>query len=137
MRDKIAAIILRKAPRYIITFIMLLAGGVIDISTNNPAASRRGLNSASAMPPFSLSNLVVGVPYEDIDTNVDAGLVNIIYGKAGIGLTSLNDRSLDQNVTGIESIPKRLNISGMPLPPGTSTEMGWQTWRSASRENTF
>lgn len=48
------------------------------------------------------ADLAVGVPTEDLDGDVDAGAVNVLYGSAS-GLTSTNDDFWHQDSTGINN----------------------------------
>lgn len=83
---------------------LLLAGQSIRNSSEISAApADEPAETNSVRSHISMHHLAVGVPDEDIGTIENAGLVNVIYGLAGTGLTSQNNRSLDQNVTGIDS----------------------------------
>ena len=57
----------------------------------------------------TVSDLAVGVPGEDLGTSIqNEGAVAIILGDEGSGLTSVNNRLLDQ-VTGLPGIPRPAN----------------------------
>lgn len=62
-------------------------------------------------------DLVVGVPYEDVGTTVDAGAVNIIYGSSS-GLTSVKDQLLYRGATGVIGSPGGNDQFGAALTVG-------------------
>ncbi len=63
------------------------------------------------------SDLVVGVPFEDIVTVVDGGAVNIIYGTSS-GLTSAGNQTISQNTAGIFGVVEPGDLFGFAVATG-------------------
>jgi disulfide bond formation protein DsbB len=59
-------------------------------------------------------DLAVGVPYEDLGINLDAGAVNVIYSSVG-GLTAIGDQLWHQNSPGILGICEFMDLFGHSL----------------------
>jgi len=59
------------------------------------------------------ADLVVGVPYEDTGSTTNNGMINVILGTAGKGLTSTGNQGIDE--TGLVNGAKSLGEMGMSL----------------------
>jgi hypothetical protein len=46
-------------------------------------------------------DLVIGVPYEDVNTSYDAGAVNVLHGGLGVGLSTAGNRMWTQDDDGV------------------------------------
>jgi hypothetical protein len=47
------------------------------------------------------ADLVIGVPYEDVNTSYDAGAVNVLHGGLGVGLSTAGNRMWTQDDDGV------------------------------------
>jgi hypothetical protein len=65
----------------------------------------------------SYDDLAVGVPYEDLDNIVDAGLVNVIYGSAD-RLTNDGDQLWHQNADGMDGVAEQDDLFGYSISAG-------------------
>jgi hypothetical protein len=65
-------------------------------------------------------DLAVGVPFEDLGSDLDAGYVNVLYGSAG-GLTSTGDQGWSQDSDGISSKAETGDEFGFALSAGNLT----------------
>lgn len=61
------------------------------------------------------SDLVVGVPYEDVGSKADAGAINVIYGRGGDGLDEDDNRSWHQDASGVEGEAEEGDMFGFAL----------------------
>jgi hypothetical protein len=71
------------------------------------------------------SDLVVGVPFEDIVTVVDGGAVNIIYGTSS-GLTSTGSQTISQNSPGIFGVAETSDLFGFAVATGRLNTDGYE-----------
>jgi len=62
-------------------------------------------------------DLVVGIPYEDIGTIVDAGAIQVIYGAPG-GLTAAGNAFFRQGADGVQGAPQAGDTFGFSLAVG-------------------
>jgi len=66
----------------------------------------------------SQADLAVGVPFEDVETVVGAGAVNVLYAASG-GLTATGDQFWDQDSSGIQGTAETDDLFGWSVaPPG-------------------
>ena len=70
------------------------------------------------------TDLVVGVPFEDIGTTLYAGGVNVIYG-ASDGFTEVGNQWFDQGTSGIYGIPQEGDGFGFALATGDLDDDGF------------
>lgn len=70
------------------------------------------------------TDLVVGVPYEDIGTTLSAGGVNVIYG-ASDGFTEVGNQWFDQGTSGIYGVPQEGDVFGYALAIGDLDDDGY------------
>ena len=70
------------------------------------------------------ADLAIGVPYEDIEPIVDAGMVNAIYGTAG-GLAATGDQMWHQDIVGVVDLCEDADIFGMALAVGDFDSDGY------------
>jgi len=70
-------------------------------------------------------DLAVGMPQEDWSTATEAGIVQVIYGSSGIGLTSTGDQLFHQNVTGIPGALEEGDRFGYALAAGDFDNDGY------------
>jgi hypothetical protein len=59
-------------------------------------------------------DLVVGMPYEDVDTFINAGAVNILYSTAS-GLGTTGQQLWNQGLNGLQETPEAYDIFGFGL----------------------
>jgi disulfide bond formation protein DsbB len=69
-------------------------------------------------------DLAIGVPYEDIGTNIDAGAVNVLYGSSA-GLSSTGNQLWHQNSPGILGICEQNDEFGRALACGDFDNDGY------------
>jgi len=63
------------------------------------------------------SDLAIGVPFEDLGTTTDCGVVHVIYGRGG-GLANVNDDIWHQNKPGIPDVAESSDHFGRALAAG-------------------
>jgi len=63
-------------------------------------------------------DLAIGVPYEDIEPIVDAGLVNVIYGTDTLGLSPIGNQMWYQGYAGAEGVAETSDLFGVALAVG-------------------
>ncbi len=63
-------------------------------------------------------DLAIGIPYEDIGSDVDAGAVQIIYGDAGVGLVSTGSQFISQAEPGFLGAAEPGDLFGFSLASG-------------------
>ena len=92
-----------------------------------------GFGSAFAAGDFngdSFEDLAIAAPFEDDDTQVDHGVVHILYGSS-VGFASQGTQMWDQGKPGIKGARKTDDRFGARWPPAISTAIATMTWRSA------
>ena len=70
--------------------------------------------AAGDLDSDGFADLAVGVPFEDIGSVVDAGLVNVLYGSA-TGLTGTGSQFLTQDTAGVGSSAEEFDLFGFAL----------------------
>jgi hypothetical protein len=63
-------------------------------------------------------DLAVGVPFEDVGAVVDAGAVNVLYGRPATGLTGSNSQIFTQDSPGVGSSAEEFDEFGLALAGG-------------------
>jgi hypothetical protein len=63
-------------------------------------------------------DLAVGVPFEDVGAVVDAGAVNVLYGRPATGLTGSNSQFFTQDSPGVGSSAEEFDEFGLALAGG-------------------
>jgi len=89
--------------------------GIVGVSEANDR-----FGSALAAGDFDsdgFTDLAVGVPNESVGANLDAGMVNVIYGSA-TGLTFIGDEMWHQNTPGIRGVSEHGDNFGSALAVG-------------------
>ena len=61
------------------------------------------------------ADLVIGVPFEDVGSKLDAGAINVIYGSGGDGLTDEDNRAWHQDGPGVEGEAEEGDAFGFAL----------------------
>ena len=89
--------------------------GVLDVSQIN---DRFGFSiGAGDFNNDGFSDLVIGVPQEDLGNTVFAGAVNVLYGSSS-GLTAVDDQFWHQNSPGIRDVAEQGDNFGWSVPIG-------------------
>lgn len=70
-------------------------------------------------------DLAVGVPHEDLETHPDAGMVQVLYGVSGTGLTLTSDQYFHQDVSGIPGVLEEGDLFGYALAAGDFDNDGY------------
>ena len=100
--------------------ILLVAGSIVLLPPSRAfaAAARADFNGDG------IGDLAVGVPFEDVDGNLDAGAVNVLYGSA-TGLTASGDQFWTQNSTGVLDDAEAGDAFGSSLANGDFNNDGF------------
>jgi hypothetical protein len=61
------------------------------------------------------ADLVIGVPFEDVGDDDDAGAINVIYGDDSDGLTDEDNQAWHQGSSGIEGAPESDDTFGFAI----------------------
>ena len=90
--------------------------GDLNPETTQPGDEFGATLLAADFTGDGVDDLAIGVPREDLSTLTDAGLLHVVHGGAGIGLTT----SGDQIWTQVLSPPEEATASALRSPPGAS-----------------
>jgi hypothetical protein len=89
--------------------------GILLLASTEAAAAPRG-------PDFDndgFDDLLIGVPFESVSTQTDAGSVNVLYGgSSGIEATLANVKILHQNITNAEDAAEGYDYFGLAVAWG-------------------
>jgi len=70
-------------------------------------------------------DLAIGVPHEDLETQPDAGMVQVLYGLYGTGLTLTGNQYFHQDVSGIPGVLEEGDLFGYSLAAGDFDNDGY------------